>query len=33
MSVRKEIADGIWSIHFCHVLLGRGDERDYIIRA
>ena len=22
----------IWSIHFCHVLLGRVDERDYIIR-
>ena len=23
---------GIWSIHFCHVLLGRADERDYVIR-
>jgi hypothetical protein len=23
----------IRSIHFCHVLLGRIDERDYIIRA
>lgn len=23
----------VWSIHFCHVLLGRVDERDYIIRA
>src|SRR5216683_2827656 len=29
----EEVADGIWSIHFCHVLLGRVDERDYIIRA
>jgi transposase InsO family protein len=29
----EEIADGVWSIHFCHVLLGRVDERDYIIRA
>ena len=29
----EEVADGIWSIHFCHVLLGRIDERDYIIRA
>ncbi len=29
----EEIDDGIWSIHFCHVLLGRVDERDYIIRA
>jgi putative transposase len=28
----EEIADGIWSIHFCRVLLGRLDERDYIIR-
>ena len=28
----EEIDDGIWSIHFCHVLLGRVDERDYIIR-
>jgi hypothetical protein len=23
---------GIWSIYFCNVLLGRIDERDYIIR-
>ena len=29
----EEVADGIWSIHFCQVLLGRVDERDYIIRA
>jgi len=29
----EEVADGIWSIHFCAVLLGRIDERDYIIRA
>jgi hypothetical protein len=29
----EEVADGVWSIHFCHVLLGRVDERDYIIRA
>jgi transposase InsO family protein len=28
----EEIDDGVWSIHFCHVLLGRVDERDYIIR-
>src|SRR2546422_11594448 len=28
----EEVEDGIWSIHFCHVLLGRGDERDHIIR-
>jgi transposase InsO family protein len=28
----EEVADGVWSIHFCHVLLGRVDERDYIIR-
>jgi transposase InsO family protein len=28
----EEAADGVWSIHFCHVLLGRVDERDYIIR-
>jgi hypothetical protein len=27
-----EIADGVWSIHFCHVRLGHVDERDYIIR-
>jgi transposase InsO family protein len=29
----EEVDDGIRSIHFCHVLLGRVDERDYIIRA
>ena len=29
----EELDDGIWSIHFCNVLLGRVDERDYIIRA
>jgi putative transposase len=29
----EEIDDGIWSIYFCHVLLGRVDERDYVIRA
>jgi putative transposase len=29
----EEVDDGIWSIHFCNVLLGRLDERDYIIRA
>ena len=28
----EEIADGIWSIYFCRVLVGRLDERDYIIR-
>ena len=28
----EEVDDGIWSIHFCRVLLGRVDERDYIIR-
>jgi hypothetical protein len=29
----EEIADGTWSIHFCRVLFGRLDERDYIIRS
>jgi len=29
----EEVDDGIWSIHFCHVLLGRVDERDYVIRS
>ncbi len=29
----EEVADGIWSIYFCAVLLGRIDERDYIVRA
>jgi transposase InsO family protein len=28
----EEIDDGIWSIYFCQVLLGRLDERDYILR-
>jgi transposase InsO family protein len=28
----EEVDDGIWSIYFCRVLLGRVDERDYIIR-
>jgi transposase InsO family protein len=28
----EEIADGIWSIHFCRVLIARLDERDYMIR-
>ncbi len=29
----EEVADGIWSIHFCAVLLGRLDARDDVIRA
>jgi transposase InsO family protein len=29
----EEVADGIWSIYFCRILLARIDERDYIIRA
>jgi hypothetical protein len=29
----EEAADGLWSIYFCRVLLGRIDERDYVIRA
>ena len=28
----EEIDDGIWSIYFCRVLLGRLDERDYLVR-
>jgi transposase InsO family protein len=28
----EEIADGVWSIHFCHVRLGHVDERDHLIR-
>jgi hypothetical protein len=28
----EETDDGVWSIYFCQVLLGRLDERDYIIR-
>jgi hypothetical protein len=27
----EEVGDGIWSIHFCQVLLGRVDGRDYVI--
>lgn len=27
------VDDEIWSIHFCRVLPGRVDERDYVIRA
>jgi transposase InsO family protein len=29
----EEIDDGIWSLYFCHVLLARIDERDYVLRA
>ena len=29
----EEVGDGVWSIHFCQVLLARVDERDYILRA
>jgi hypothetical protein len=29
----EEVDDGVWSIYFCHVLLARIDERDYILRA
>ncbi len=29
----EEVDDGIWSLYFCRVLLGRIDERAYIIRA
>jgi hypothetical protein len=29
----EEVDDGIWSIHFRRVLLGRVDDRDSIIRA
>jgi len=28
----EEVDDGVWSLYFCRVLLGRIDERDYIIR-
>ncbi|MBI4454922.1 MAG: IS481 family transposase, partial [Acidobacteria bacterium] len=28
----EEVDDGVCSIYFCNVLLGRIDERDYIIR-
>ena len=28
----EEVDDGIWSIHFCRVLLARLDGRDYVIR-
>ena len=27
-----EVADGIWSIYFCHVLIARFDERKYVLR-
>jgi hypothetical protein len=29
----EEVADRICSIHFCGVLLGKIDERAYVIRA
>lgn len=29
--VGLEDDDGIWPLHFCHVLLGRVDERDDVI--
>jgi transposase InsO family protein len=28
----EEVADGIWSVYFCQVLLARLDERDFVIR-
>jgi putative transposase len=28
----EEVEDGVWSIYFCRVLLGRLDERDYVLR-
>ena len=28
----EEIDDGIWSLHFCHVLLGRIDERKALVK-
>jgi hypothetical protein len=28
----EETGDGIWSLYFCTVLLGRLDEHDYRIR-
>lgn len=28
----EEVDDGVWSIYFCRVLLGRLDERDYVLR-
>lgn len=28
----EETGDGVWSLYFCDVLLGRLDERDYILR-
>lgn len=28
----EEVDEGIWSLYFCSVLLGRIDERDYVIR-
>ena len=29
----EEVADGIWSLYFCNVLLARIDERDYVLHA
>ena len=29
----EEVEDGVWSLYFCHVLLARIDERDYVLRA
>ncbi len=29
----EEVDDGVWSLYFCHVLLARIDERDYVLRA
>ncbi len=28
----EETGDGVWSLYFCDVLLGRLDERDYVLR-
>ena len=28
----EEVDDGIWSVFFCHVLLGRIDERQALVR-
>ncbi len=28
----EEVADGVWSLHFYDVLLGRLDERDFKLR-
>ena len=29
----ERVDDGVWSIYFCHVLLARIDERDYVLHA